>query len=113
MMSAVSITPCGWHLRRPHSQRRQARQLTCPAAEERRTFWKAYSRFMGSSPDFRGRASPHASHYQRLLAYFRQLYFLQAMPHVPVNEEPGFSLIRASPVRNAFGGQVIGSTARL
>src|SRR5262249_22701950 len=35
------------------------------------------------------------------------------MPHVPVNEEPGFSLIRASPVRNAFGGQVIGSTARL
>src|SRR5215471_21317783 len=29
------------------------------------------------------------------------------MPHVPVNDEPGFSLIRASPVRNAFGGQVI------
>jgi hypothetical protein len=26
MMSAVSITPSGWHLRRP-----QARQLTCPA----------------------------------------------------------------------------------
>jgi hypothetical protein len=49
----------------------------------------------------------------RLLAYFRQLYFLRAMPHVPMNEEPGFSLIRASPVRNAFGGQVIGSTARL
>jgi hypothetical protein len=36
-----------------------------------------------------------------------------AMPHVPVNDEPGFSLIRDSPVRNAFGGQVIGSTARL
>src|SRR5262245_40444238 len=35
------------------------------------------------------------------------------MPHVPVNEEPGFSLIRDSPIRNAFGGQVIGSTARL
>jgi|SRR5262249_30319709 len=33
------------------------------------------------------------------------------MPHVPVNDEPGFSLIRASPVRNAFGGQVICSTA--
>jgi putative ABC transport system substrate-binding protein len=33
------------------------------------------------------------------------------MPHVPVNDEPGFSLIRASPVRNAFGRQVIGSTA--
>src|SRR5262249_7705920 len=49
----------------------------------------------------------------RLLAYCRQLYFPRAMPHEPVNEEPGFSLIRASPVRNAFGGQVIGSTARL
>jgi len=49
----------------------------------------------------------------RLLAYFRQHYFLRAMPHVPVNEEPGISLIRASPVRNAFGGQVIASTARL
>ena len=35
------------------------------------------------------------------------------MPHVLVNEPPGSSLIRASPVRNAFGGQVIGSTARL
>src|SRR5262244_4170468 len=54
-----------------------------------------------------------ASASSRLLAYFRQLYFLRAMPHVPVNDEPGFSLIRASPVRNAFGGQVIGSTARL
>jgi hypothetical protein len=31
------------------------------------------------------------------------------MPHVLVNEEPGSSLIRASPVRNAFGGQVMGS----
>jgi hypothetical protein len=37
----------------------------------------------------------------------------RAMPHVLVNEEPGSSRIRASPVRNAFGGQVIGSTARL
>src|SRR5262249_7707531 len=54
-----------------------------------------------------------ASASSRLRAYFRQLYFLRAMPHVPVNDEPGFSLIRASPVRNAFGGQVIGSTARL
>ena len=36
-----------------------------------------------------------------------------AMPHVLVNDEPGSSEIRASPVRNAFGGQVIGSTARL
>jgi hypothetical protein len=34
------------------------------------------------------------------------------MPHAPVNEEPGSSRIRASPVRNAFGGHVIGSTAR-
>src|SRR4029450_9427134 len=29
MMSAVSITPSGWHLRRP-----QARQLTCPAGNQ-------------------------------------------------------------------------------
>ena len=36
-----------------------------------------------------------------------------AMPHVLVNEPPGSSLIRASPVRKAFGGQVMGSTARL
>src|SRR6516165_3154347 len=50
---------------------------------------------------------------QQEMIIFRQLYFLRAMPHVPVNDEPGFSLIRASPVRNAFGGQVIGSTARL
>ena len=37
----------------------------------------------------------------------------RAMPHLPVNEDPGSSLIRFSLVRNAFGGQVIGSTARL
>ena len=30
------------------------------------------------------------------------------MPHVLVSEEPGSSLIRASRVRNAFGGQVMG-----
>ena len=35
------------------------------------------------------------------------------IPHVLVNERPGSSRITASPVRNAFGGQVIGSTARL
>ena len=35
------------------------------------------------------------------------------MPHVLVSEPPGSSLIRASPVRKAFGGQVMGSTARL
>ena len=34
-------------------------------------------------------------------------------PHVLVNEPPGSSRITASPVRNAFGGQVMGSTARL
>src|SRR6516165_2036641 len=37
----------------------------------------------------------------------------RAIPHVLVNEEPGSSRIRAPPVRNAFGGHVIGSTARL
>ena len=37
----------------------------------------------------------------------------RAMPQAPLNEVPVSSLIRASPVRNAFGGQVIGSTARL
>ena len=35
------------------------------------------------------------------------------IPHVLVNEPPGSSRISASPLRNAFGGQVIGSTARL
>jgi hypothetical protein len=35
-MSAVSITPFGWHLRRPHSQRRQVRQLTCPVGNQSR-----------------------------------------------------------------------------
>ena len=35
------------------------------------------------------------------------------IPQVLVNEPPGSSRISASPVRNAFGGQVIGSTARL
>ena len=34
-------------------------------------------------------------------------------PHTPVNESPGSSTIRSSVVRKAFGGQVIGSTARL
>jgi hypothetical protein len=32
-MSAVSITPSGWHLRRPHSQ-----QLTCPAGNQSRVY---------------------------------------------------------------------------
>lgn len=45
--------------------------------------------------------------------YFSAYARAGAMPHVLVNEEPGSSLIRASPVRNAFGGQVMGSTARL
>ena len=35
------------------------------------------------------------------------------IPHVLVNELPGSSRISASPLRNAFGGQVIGSTAML
>ena len=37
----------------------------------------------------------------------------RAIPHLPVNEAPGSSRIKSFPVRNAFGGQVIGSTARL
>ncbi len=36
-----------------------------------------------------------------------------AMPQVLVNDRPGSRRIRSTPVRNAFGGQVIGSTARL
>ena len=51
--------------------------------------------------------APHAREIWRVYALPR------AMPHVPLNEEPGSSRIRASMVRNAFGGQVIGSTARL
>ena len=34
-------------------------------------------------------------------------------PHAPVVESPGARWISASPLRKAFGGQVIGSTARL
>jgi hypothetical protein len=37
----------------------------------------------------------------------------RAIPHVLVNEDPGSRRITASPVRNAFGGQVMGSMARL
>jgi len=33
------------------------------------------------------------------------------IPQVPANVSPGSSRITSSPVRNAFGGQVIGSTA--
>ena len=36
-----------------------------------------------------------------------------AIPQELVNEAPGSRRISASPLRNAFGGQVIGSTARL
>ena len=36
-----------------------------------------------------------------------------AIPHVLVNESPGSRRISDSPLRNAFGGHVIGSTARL
>ena len=36
-----------------------------------------------------------------------------AIPHELVNEAPGSRRISASPLRNAFGGHVIGSTARL
>jgi hypothetical protein len=39
--------------------------------------------------------------------------YARAMPHILVHERPGSNRIRAIPVRNAFGGQVIGSTARL
>src|SRR5215472_673501 len=53
------------------------------------------------------------NHHRFFLRGVEHVELPRAMPHVPVNEEPGFSLIRASPVRNAFGGQVIGSTARL
>ena len=35
------------------------------------------------------------------------------IPHVLVNDSPGSSRSTSSPLRNAFGGQVIGSTARL
>ena len=35
------------------------------------------------------------------------------MPHLPVNDWPGSRRIRSFPVWNAFGGQVMGSTARL
>jgi hypothetical protein len=35
------------------------------------------------------------------------------IPHFPIHVSPGSSRTTASPVRNAFGGQVIGSTARL
>ena len=35
------------------------------------------------------------------------------IPQSPTHDAPGSSAISASPVRNAFGGQVIGSTARL
>jgi hypothetical protein len=36
-----------------------------------------------------------------------------AMPHAPVVESPGSRRITASPLRKAFGGHVIGSTAKL
>jgi hypothetical protein len=45
--------------------------------------------------------------------FYDYVPFPRAMPHLPVNEEPGSSRMRFSLVRNAFGGQVIGSTARL
>src|SRR6185436_17643230 len=35
------------------------------------------------------------------------------IPHTPWNEPPGSSTIRSSPDLKAFGGQVMGSTARL
>src|SRR5439155_25632413 len=39
--------------------------------------------------------------------------FLQGeIPHRPSNASPGSSRMRPSPVLNAFGGQVIGSTAK-
>src|SRR5262249_40872725 len=40
----MSITPSGWHLRRPHSQRRQARQLTCPASNQSRVLHQSQVR---------------------------------------------------------------------
>src|SRR4029453_18614130 len=36
-----------------------------------------------------------------------------SIPQLLVNDWPGCSWTRSSPVRNAFGGHVIGSTARL
>ena len=36
-----------------------------------------------------------------------------AIPQAPVADSPGSSRINDSPLRNAFGGQLIGSTARL
>ena len=53
---------------------------------------------------------------RRSPAWQRQLIDLSrslSMPHVPVQEYPDSSPIKETPVRKAFGGQVIGSTARL
>jgi hypothetical protein len=58
----------------------------------------------------------HPAYWQHILELPYHLSantLLNVMPHVLVNETPGSSRTRASPVRNAFGGQVIGSTARL
>ena len=38
---------------------------------------------------------------------------VHSIPHSAVNAAPGSSVITDSPLRNAFGGQVIGSTAML
>ena len=56
-----------------------------------------------------GRARPAA----RPLADGQDRLELGSRPQVPVKDSPGSSTIRSSPVRKAFGGQVIGSTARL
>src|SRR5215475_11219518 len=48
MMSAVSITPSGWHLRRP-----QARQLTCPAGNQSQVLHQSQLR-QGARPQAAG-----------------------------------------------------------
>ena len=43
----------------------------------------------------------------------RRAQILGTMPQLLVVDSPGSSLIRPSPLRKAFGAQVMGSTARL
>ena len=47
------------------------------------------------------------------LDHGRGVTYEGVIPQVPVNGFPGSRWIRASPDRNALGGHVIGSTARL
>src|SRR5262245_54415006 len=72
MMSAVSITPSGWHLRHP-----QARQLTCPAGNQSQVLHQSQDR-AGARPHHQPRIPTARRRGDRMMGWMAPLRHLSA-----------------------------------